>query len=96
MKEISKIYLNFEGDIPDFDDVDEGDWYITIKGDPVTDVMLQRLTGVITELVKKYTDNDDIIEYYDICCDAEEFMVREYGYERYNEPCETYAIEVKV
>ena len=93
---VTKIYINFKGDIPDLDGVDDCDWFIQVKGDPVTSKVLSKLRTFIESSAAEKCDDDKSIDYYDLCCEAEEFLVKEYGYEPHNDNYETEEIDVEI
>lgn len=84
MSELTTIYLNFTGSIPEMDNVRECDWWIKLYGDRVTEDMLLDLQNYITKVAKRVIDEDEWIDYDDMCIDAEAFMMKKYGYKRYD------------
>jgi hypothetical protein len=94
MSEVTKIYIDFKGSIPDMDGIRECDYYIHIEGKPVTDVMLESLRQYIVKEIQNLDAEDEPLDYLDLCVAAEEFMERGYGYKVYDDPTEHLSIEV--
>jgi hypothetical protein len=94
MSVLTKLYIDFKGWIPDMDGVRDCDWYIKIEGDPVTDEMLTALEEYVGTLVKKINDEEDVLDYYSMTYDAEQFMIQNYGYTSYDDPAIIKSIKV--
>jgi hypothetical protein len=94
MTDITKIYIDFKGHIPEMDNVDDCDWYIVVNG-KVTDDMLEELKNYMKKCVHKMLIAEDNFLYYDdLTCMASEFMYKKYKLVEPDNPYDLKTIEV--